>query len=554
MKNITIHIIGGTGKMGQWLKVFFESENIKVTAIGRNYMSYTNLISKADIVIISVPISQTEKVIKNSFPFMTKKSLLTDITSVKVMPLSAMEKSKTGTLGMHPLFGPFVTNLNGQKIIFCRQKNNKLTEFLKKTFEKRGIAVLEMSAKGHDYQMAYIQALTHAVHLLYVRTLLEQKIKISDSLQTPTFILHTLAMERILSQDIELTSDIQIYNPYFKEVLKEFIKNSGKLLSIINAKDKKGFVDFFSKQVNQIQNTLHISEIKTNKIIDLVSEMSVNFTQDIKPLQIRNMRISYLGPEYSYSHIAANAIFPKKLHKHISCDTLYDVFDFVANGKSDIAVVPAENSREGTIANTLDFILEFSVQIIGSFVIPIRHQLISSEKKPSDITLVFSHPQALAQCRQYLKKYLPHAKTIPVSSTTSELSNRKKGFAFIASKEAADAYKIPILAEDIQDENFNSTKFYLISKKTISLNGINTGKTLLFLSVYNRVGVLRDILNVFAQKNIDLTKLESRPSYQKLWDYHFFIEVDIDKNDTNLLRSLKELQKYCPTVKILGQT
>lgn len=554
-KNIKIHIIGGTGKMGQRLKLFFEDQDISVSITDRNYLKKTELIKKADIIIISVPISYTVETIQNIIPFLSKHQLLTDIASVKTITIKAMEKVPCAALGMHPLFGPSIETLKGQKIVFCRQKDNDYVAILKNIFEKAEIEIIEMTADEHDYQMAFIQTLTHAVHLLYAKTLLDQKKEISVNLQTPTFLLHSLAMERILNQQLELSFDMEIYNPYFKSVLKKFIYNSNALVKIIEKKDKKEFVNFFSKQIYGVQNKLNISVGKTNKIINLLSAMPISIPQDLKPLNAnKDLTISYLGPKYSYSYIAANKLLPENDLRKNACLSLYEVFKNTADGQTDIGVVPAENSIEGTIDNTLDFLADFPIQVIGSIIIPIRHQLLSREKKLSDITHVLSHQQALAQCRQFLNKNLPKAKIVPTSSTTAEISNEKKGYAFIASKEAANAYEIPIISQNIQDEDSNSTKFYIISKKPIILKQINSDKTLLFVTVYNRVGMLRDVLDIFAKNNINLTKLESRPSYQKLWDYHFFIEADIEKNDKKLLNCLEKLGEYCPTIKVLGQT
>lgn len=552
--NINIHIIGGTGKMGQWFKFFFENQNISATITGRDYLQKKELIKKADIIIISVPISHTVDVIRNIIPFVSKNQLIADIASVKTITMKAMEKAPCATLGMHPLFGPSIGSLIGQKIVFCRQKDNHLVQVLKSLFEHAGIEIIEMSAVEHDHQMAYVQALTHTMHLLYAKTILGQKKTISTKLQTPTFILHTFAMARVLNQDVELMADIQIYNPYFLPVFKSLFENAGKLLSILKGKNRNNFIALFTQEQKNARNFSQLSLLQANKILTSISQIPKELTQKIKAIDItKNICVGYLGPQGTYSHEATLNIFPNKNAQKISYGTLFEVFQAVSEEKIDFGIVPAENSIEGTILNTLDYLIDFSVHAIGSLVIPIHHQLLSHGSNFTDIVTVYSHPQALAQCRNWIKKHIPNAAINPTQSTTAGLIKLKKNEACIASLSAAKLHKVQILAKNIEDSSTNITKFYVISKNTMDIKELNNSKTLLFITLYDRVGILRDILNVFANHSLNLTKLESRPSREQLWDYHFFIEVDADQNNDSIVKALHELEVYCPTIRVLGQ-
>lgn len=552
--NINIHIIGGTGKMGQWLKFFFENQDISATIAGRDYLQKTELIKKADIIIIAVPIFHTVDVIQNIIPFLSKDQLIADIASVKTVTMKAMEKAPCATLGMHPLFGPSIGSLIGRKIVFCRQKDNDLVQVLKSLFEHAGIEVIEMSEKEHDRQTAYIQALTHAVHLLYVKTILGQKKTISTKLQTPAFILHALAMTRVLNQNIELMADIQIYNPYFLPVFKSLLENAGKLLPILKEKNRNDFIALFTQEQENARNFSQLSLLQTNKILTLISQIPKELTQKTKAINIaKNIRVGYLGPQGTYSHEVTLNIFPNKNAQKISYGTLFEVFKAVEDEKIDFGIVPAENSIEGTILNTLDYLIDFSLCVIGSLTMPIHHQLLSRGSSLTDIVTVYSHPQALAQCRNWIKKYIPNAAIAPTQSTTAGLIKLKKNEACIASLSAAKLHKVKILAKNIEDSSTNITKFYVISKNTMDVKGLSNSKTLLFITLYDRVGILRDILNVFANHNLNLTKLESRPSREQLWDYHFFIEVDADQHNDSIVKALQKLKAYCPTIRVLGQ-
>lgn len=553
----TIGIIGGRGKMGQWLKNFFERKKISVLIAGRTTdLKPQNLAKKADIVILSVPISKVVRVVAEISPFIKEKALLCDIASLKVIPSEAMRDLDCATLGIHPLFGPSLTTAQNQQIIFCRIKDNKYVDFLKKLFEKDGFKILEMTADEHDYQMAYIQALTHAINLLFGKIVFDRKNELSPKLHTPIFSLQSLVAGRVLQQDIDLIADIQLNNPYFVPLLQELIENSKNLLKIIEKSDKEKLIGMFSGEYKIAQNFAHYSTLQTNKILQLVSEVPTSLPD--KKLQLQNLpkegSVGYLGPEGTYSNLAASEMFGKKNFKLYPSETIFDLFMTVLNNETTLAVVPAENSTEGTVRETLDYLVEFSLYISGSLELPIHHQLLSSEKKLSDIDIVVSHPQALAQCKNWLGVHLPKVKRVSSASTTQVLQNPQKKHAYIASAVAAKRYGLYILAKNIEDNPKNSTRFYIISKKPLNLKGINSHKTLLLLTVYNRVGILRDVLTVFADNNLNLAKLESRPSHERLWDYHFFVEVENEPQSPPMRKTLKELEGYCPIIRILGQT
>ncbi|MBI2036249.1 prephenate dehydratase [Candidatus Microgenomates bacterium] len=552
----TIGIIGGTGKMGQWLVHFFEEQGLPVLIASRKTpLTPLKLAKKADIVIVSVPIAATQKVIKNIAPQMPKDSLLTDVTSFKVMPLEAMKGAPCATLGMHPLFGPSANRSMGLKIVFCRQKDNHYVTFLKNLFTETGMEVISLTPEEHDYQMAYIQAFTHTVNLLYAKIIFENKNMPENKLATPVFNLQTLVMGRVFYQDLKFISDIQFYNPYFLPVLEAFVEQAQKLETIIEKQDVTGFTQMFKKEQILAKNFASFATLKTNTVLSMASDIALSIPVKVKKITLpKNLKIAYLGPEGTFSHQAVKNVFTKNGYLLMPCDTLYDVFAIVAQSKSAIGIVPAENSLEGPVHATLDYLADFALSVAGSFTQPIHHQLLTEEKQLNGIKTVISHPQALAQCRKWLKKNLPHAKIISASSTTSDIKPGKKGYAYISSQEAAKTYNLPILKNQIEDNPTNITRFYIIATERLEFDNVRKNHSLLFLTVHNRVGILRDILNVFAKHSLNLTKLESRPSHSKTWDYHFFVEVKSAINDRSLKNALAALASYCPIIRILGQT
>lgn len=554
-KNPIIGIIGGTGKMGRWFKAFFEKEGYDVKVASRTTVLTVQELARAcDIVIVSVPIWATVEVMRTVAPLVQKHALLTDVTSIKVMPLAAMREAPSATLGMHPLFSPNIATSSGLKIVFCKQKDNEWVSFLQHIFAKNGIEVVVMSAEEHDYHMAYIQALTHAINLLYAKVVFEQKDAISQKLGTPISTLQSLIMGRIITQDLQLLCDIELYNPYFSPLLENLAGSARQLLTVIQKGDSDGFKKLFQSEIKRGKPFAQFATQQTNKLLRLVFDVPTPFPESINIGNLpKKATVAFLGPEGTYTHRATTIIFAKSSYKKVAYETLYDVFRAVLSDEADFAVVPAENSTEGTVRGTLDYLGDSQTFVIGSLKLPIHHSLLSHERKLEDINTVISHPHALAQCRQWLVTNLPHAKQVASASTASSLV-KQKGYAYIASSAASRIYKIPVVAKNIEDSPSNATRFYIIAKKRMRVSGLCTEKTLLLLSVYNRVGILRDILNVFANYGLNLTKLESRPSLEKTWDYHFYIEVERKEQDRVLKKALNDLAIFCPVIRILGRT
>ncbi len=552
-----IGIIGGTGKMGQWLTQFFQDNQVPILVADRKTkLTPQELTKKADIIIVSVPISKTQDVLTEIVKNIPPEKLLTDVTSFKVMPMEAMQDAKSGTLGMHPLFGPSATLDQKLKIVFCKQKNNDHVAFLRNLFTTNGIEIIDITPEEHDYQMAYIQAFTYAINLLYAKIIFEQKNVLENKLHTPIFTLQSLIMGRVLDQDMPLISDVQFYNPYFPPVLGAFIEQAKKLETIIEKGERTAFANMFAEEQEIAKNFANFSTLQTNRLLRQVKQVGITIPSKIKPVTLpSSATLAYLGPEGTFSHAAATSISQNNNCKKIPYETIFGIFHAVQNNDVAFGVVPAENSTEGTVRETLDYLIDFSLVSLGSFSLPIHQQLLTHEKKLSDIHTIVSHPQAIAQCKEWISKHLPNAKLQPAASTTEKIANPEKGFAYIGSTLASKKYNIPILVKNIEDNPNNRTKFYLIAKNKIKLTGIDNNKTLIFTTVHNRVGILRDILNVIASDGINLTKLESRPSGdQHGWDYHFFIEFEKSTKNIPVAQTFEKLKPLCPIIRVLGKT
>ena len=552
--NPIIGIIGGKGKMGNWFKGFFENQGFKVliSDINTNFTS-TDVAKKADIVIISVPIKETVKVIKEIRSSVRKQALLCDITSLKVKPIKAMKKAKSGVLGMHPLFGPLVRNLEGQKIIFCKKKNNQWVDFLEKNFIKNNAEIIEISPEDHDKEMAIVQALIHFANIALARTLYFQKTTSEYLFLTPTFRLQSLIIGRILGQNPRLYAEIEMENPYFEKVLDKFEKEIKALAKDIKNKNFKNFIKKFKQTSVYLDGFREVAQTKSTEVLKIIDKQPIKAKKVSKISFRKRLKIGFLGPKATFSYQAATAFFVNS--KIIEFSTIKKVFNGINNHKIDLGIVPAENSISGIIPETINRLIEYPLKVTGSFDLPIHHCFLARTKNKKEIKIVKTHQQALSQCKDWIEKNLPRVKLETTSSTTAPiLETKDKTIGFIASESAAKVYQLNILAKNIEDSKNNFTKFYLISNdinKALQ-EKLKAKKTLILFAVYDRVGILRDILDVFAKEKLNLTVLHSIPSQLKAWDYFFFLEADAPYPSLKIKRVIKKIEKYCPMIRVIG--
>ena len=264
------------------------------------------------------------------------------------------------------------------------------------------------------------------------------------------------------------------------------------------------------------------------------------------------LKIGYLGPKATFTHQAALEHFGVSA-KYIPLGTIRDVFEEVERGNIDYGVVPVENTIEGVVNYTLDMFLEMpNVKIVGEIIIPVSQHLLSLADDLSQIKRVYSHPHALAQARAWLDKHLPHAQRIEVDSTAkaAELALEDEQAAAIASEAAARVYNLNILARNIQENLNNYTRFLIIGKKALRRTG--SDKTSILFAVKDEAGALYKALEPFYKYNVNLTKIESRPSKEKSWDYVFFVDLEGHEEDERVKKALEELRERAKMVRVLG--
>ena len=264
----------------------------------------------------------------------------------------------------------------------------------------------------------------------------------------------------------------------------------------------------------------------------------------------KTMRIAYLGPEATFTHQAAIRRFGSSL-RYGPQKTITDVFAEVSKNRADYGVVPIENSTEGVVTHTLDMFVDSDLKIVSQIVLRVQHCLLSNTRK-TQIKKLFAHPQALAQCRAWVQNNLPRVEIIETSSNarSAELASTEGDTAAIAGLLAAEKYGLRVVEYDIQDNAANATRFLVLGRQCSPPTGRD--RTSLMISLVDKVGALHRALAAFRRYRLNMTKIESRPSKRKAWEYFFFIDCDGHVSDHKVAKAVAELEQQCSFVKVLG--
>lgn len=265
----------------------------------------------------------------------------------------------------------------------------------------------------------------------------------------------------------------------------------------------------------------------------------------------RKLRVAYFGPEATYTHQVALKHFGQSAEM-IPEKFISDVFSDVRKGRADYGVVPIENSTEGVVNHTLDMFVNSDLAICAEREEPISHFLLSTSGQLSKVKRLYSHPQPLGQCRRWLESHLPHVEVHEAASTADAATQASldASAAAIASELAGKLYHLKTVAEGIEDYEENYTRFLIIGKHFPKPSGKD--KTSILMSIKDRVGALNDILAVFKEYGINLTKIESRPTKKKAWEYLFFVDFLGHSSEPRVQKATEELKKSCLALKVLG--
>ncbi len=265
------------------------------------------------------------------------------------------------------------------------------------------------------------------------------------------------------------------------------------------------------------------------------------------------LKVSYLGPEGTFTQSAVYKHFGHSV-RGLPLSTIDEVFQEVESGSADFGVVPIENSTEGTINHTLDMFLTSPLKIGGEVELRIEQHLLGTEDSLDSIVRICAHEQSLAQCRGWLREYLPQVELIGVSSnaTGARRARDEQGTAAIGGEAAADVYNLKILVNNIEDRPDNSTRFLVIGRELLASSGEDKTTVLVSTSGTGGAGVLHTLLQPFATHGVSMTRIESRPSRRQNWDYVFFIDLEGHADEPPLKDALAELQKNSSLFRLIG--
>jgi chorismate mutase/prephenate dehydratase len=265
------------------------------------------------------------------------------------------------------------------------------------------------------------------------------------------------------------------------------------------------------------------------------------------------LKVAYLGPEGTFTQTAVMKQFGHSV-RALPAPTIQEVFHEVERGVADFGVAPVENSTEGTINHTLDMFLTSPLKICGEVELRIQQHLMGTMADIAKIRRVCAHSQSLAQCRAWLAQYLPNIEQIPVSSN-AEAARRardEEGTAALGGESAADVYDLGILYHNVEDQGDNTTRFLVIGKKLLPASGSDKTTLLVSSTGTEGPGVLMHLLAPLAQHGINMTRIESRPSRRRKWDYVFFVDIDGHADDEPAKQALQQIEAQASLFRILG--
>ncbi len=539
----------------------------------------------------------------------TRKPLIVDISTLKSYSIPHLRNAKLDFLSIHPMFGPdseiglsniivVERSLRDEEDIILKEfeKAGAVLSYLdfsshdKKMAEIQGVAHFLLILFAYYLRDKFKEEYEFASPIFLVMHKLASRILNQD--WRLYYLIQRNAEElrkelvRCADELDKLMKDENAFKNLFFELKKDFrnYQDSTLILDAYKATITpeginmlRGFIrvldalilKLIEKRVNagkdvarykKLENEpielSHVEDVKINEILKrtklnpvMISDifgrlMDITKEEEYKVLGIEK-RVGVLGPAGSFSEEVALKLIGSRL-PIIYFNTVEEIFNAVENGKVDYGIVPIENSVYGSVLSTLDALLEYNIEVFGEFESFVKHNLVA--KKPIDlkeVRVIYSHPQAIAQCSEFINNYLPKAEIRYTRSTSDAINMLDDSSAAITSELAAKLYKLHILRKNIQNNPNNKTRFYIIKKKG---NEKAEGEiTCLFFGVSDRPGALYRVLEVFYKRGINLRKLESRPAKTNLGDYVFFTEAE-KKLDEETIDEIRKRTTFCKVV------
>jgi len=599
-------LIYGVGDLGSLLRNFFYERGYYTKGYDiDDKKRETNDISEFDVIFVCTPMEEIRAALTHIRTEAKKDALLVDVASVKSISLPLFEKSGFDFLSIHPLFGKD-SELALSSIIVVHESGKEEEKTILNEFIKSGVNITRMKSIEHDEAMKKIQGLTHflllsfadfyentpfATQLYRVLSKLSSRyfsqnwemcylIQKNAEKEREEFIKRLIAFNelikdkeafrklffslskklpsardtKIILEISKLTTEldslekmrgaIELIDLTILDLLEKRVEIAKRIAEIKKQRDEPIEArDIEEKRIREILKRTKLSPIYVEEIFSKIMEMTKK--EEYSVLGI-NKTVAVLGPKGSFSEEVALRLVGSRLPLRY-CATTDEIIRLVENREVDYGIVPIENSVNGTVLPVLDALLSHEVEVFGDVDLEVNHCLAAKrELKFSEIKAIYSHPQAIAQCMGFINNYLPNAEIRYTSSTSDAVKLLDDYSAAIISENAAKLYKLVILRKGIQDlGDRNLTRFYLIRKKTGNMKGSITS---LFFAVEDKPGALKNVLEIFYEKGINLRKLESRPAKTGLGDYIFFVEVEAPLSEEDV----KELKEVTTFYKIIG--
>jgi chorismate mutase / prephenate dehydratase len=311
-------------------------------------------------------------------------------------------------------------------------------------------------------------------------------------------------------------------------------------------------VDFYrperEAQVLRMVKERNKGPLRTEDLLRLFREIMSACLAQQEPL-----KVAFLGPEGTFTQTAVLTHFGHSV-RALPLPAVDEVFHEVESGSVDFGVVAIENSTEGMVINTLDRFLNSSARICGEIELRIHHFLMGRMQSLEGIKRICAHQQALAQCRLWLDENLPGVERVAVTSNAegARRARDEQGTAAVAGQTAAEVYGLTVLAPQIEDRPDNTTRFFVLGRKIFAPSGQDRTTLLVSIGESNASGALVKLLEPFAQHQISMTRIESRPSQKRKWDYVFFIDIEGHVEDANIAAAMLDLEKRASLLRILG--
>ena len=338
------------------------------------------------------------------------------------------------------------------------------------------------------------------------------------------------------------------------EQIQRLINERAKLAQLVGiSKSRDGHtVDFYrperEAQVLRRARERNRGPLRDEEIVRLFREIMSACLAQQEPL-----KVAYLGPEATFSQTAVLTHFGHSV-RSLPLGSIDEVFHEVESAAADFGVVPIENSTEGTVNHTLDRFSASPLKICGEVELRIHHYLMGNMSALGRIVRVCSHPQSLAQCRGWLQEHLPTIELVPASSNgeAARRARDERGTAAIAGETAAEIYGLKVLAAEIEDRADNTTRFLVLGRKILAASGQDRTTLLLSIADTDSPGALHRLLEPLARHRVSMTRIESRPSHRRKWDYIFFIDIEGHAEEPHVARALEALKRRASLFRVLG--